>query len=226
MGPVPTSTKFPVETVPVLPAVLPIVETPAKTPPSPAPPPEGTEITTLPFVTPTDAMPAPPKLRFPRFCVPELDCVVFETANRLARMLAIATEPLVFVKLPAALSLNPRVWHAELPPAAEKAWFDWLVSPLWLAVIAGPALVPKVMPFAFENESVWKVKEPAVPPLAAWFDCDVRALWDPTMVWEPPAPDESESVTPFRLVKARRATVPLVALSETVQLELVTVGTV
>jgi hypothetical protein len=46
------------------------------------------------------------------------------------------------------------------------------------------------------------------------------------MVWEPPAPVESESVTPFRFVKASRASVPDVAASETVIEEFVTVGTV
>ena len=52
------------------------------------------------------------------------------------------------------------------------------------------------------------------------------ALCEPTMVCKPAAPVERESVTPFRLVNASRATVPLVAESETVQEELVTVGTV
>ena len=46
------------------------------------------------------------------------------------------------------------------------------------------------------------------------------------MVCDPPAPLESESVSPFRFVKASLATVPLVAASETVQELFVTVGTV
>jgi hypothetical protein len=38
-----------------------------------------------------------------------------------------------------------------------------VVSALWLAVIAEPAEVPKLIPFRFENERVWN----ANPPFAA-----------------------------------------------------------
>src|SRR5437867_874839 len=49
---------------------------------------------------------------------------------------------------------------------------------------------------------------------------------DPTIVWRPAAPEESDSVRLFRFVKASRPTVPDVPASETVQEELVTLGTV
>jgi len=48
--------------------------------PSPAPPPEGTEITTEPPEIPTEAIPAPAKTRLERACVPVLLCVVFDVA--------------------------------------------------------------------------------------------------------------------------------------------------
>src|SRR5262249_19468230 len=80
MAPAATNMKFPVLTVPVEPAVLPIVDTPAKTPPSPAPPPDGTETTTDPLVIPTLAMPAPAKIMLDALYVPLLLCVVFEVA--------------------------------------------------------------------------------------------------------------------------------------------------
>jgi hypothetical protein len=48
--------------------------------PSPAPPPAGTETTTDPPVTPTEAMPAPAKVSDLASCVPLVPWVVFEVA--------------------------------------------------------------------------------------------------------------------------------------------------
>jgi len=77
--------------------------------------------------------------------------------------------------------------------------------------------------FTVQVTLVWAVFNPIASLLAR---AVVRALWLPTIVWLPPAPVERERVTPFRLVKASLPTVPEVPASETVQLELVTVGTV
>ena len=105
----PTRTKLPVETVPVEPAVLPRLETPAKTPPSPPPPPAGTLMTTEPFETPTEAIPAPAKMTESRFMVPVLDWVVFDVAKNEPRSSVRATEPFVFVQDAKALSEKPSV---------------------------------------------------------------------------------------------------------------------
>jgi hypothetical protein len=74
---VPASTKR-VPVTPVEPAVFPRLDTPAE---YPAPPPDGTEMTTEPPVTPTDAIPAPPKESADLCAVPEVDWVVLDTAN-------------------------------------------------------------------------------------------------------------------------------------------------
>lgn len=84
--------------------------------------PAGTLITTDPPVTPTEATPAPPKLNAEWFAVPEVLCVVFDTAKRDRFKLAKATEPLELVKLNPRWSEKPRVWKALDPPAALNAW--------------------------------------------------------------------------------------------------------
>src|SRR5690349_9111000 len=65
------------------------------------------------------------------------------------------------------------------------------------------------------------VDVPAVLPASVMarncVDCDVMPLCDPTMVWRPPVPVDNERVTPFWFVNARRATLPDVAASLTVQ---------
>jgi len=107
-----------------------------------------------PFENPTVTMPSPLRDSTLRFIADDEFCVVLPSANSEARTLASATLPFVFVNEPTALSLKPRVWKADEPPAAENAWLLCDVRALWLAVIAEPALVPKLIPLAFERESV------------------------------------------------------------------------
>ena len=118
----PTSTKLPVLTVPVEPAVLPRFDTPANTPPSPAPPPDGTLITTEPLLIPTEAIPAPAKIRELILAVPVDDCVEFEVAYIDRRGASNATDPPVLVQLMPLASVNASVWNALDPPAAVNAW--------------------------------------------------------------------------------------------------------
>jgi hypothetical protein len=73
------------------------------------PPPDGTETTTDPFVTPTEATPSPLKLKASMFCVPLLDWVVLPTAKREALTSVRATCPALFVQLAWALSEKERV---------------------------------------------------------------------------------------------------------------------
>lgn len=68
--PEPTRTTLPVLTVPVVPKVFPIVETPKLIPPPPPPPP-APEITTEPLDIPTETLPAPWNRILPIAWVPE-----------------------------------------------------------------------------------------------------------------------------------------------------------
>jgi hypothetical protein len=79
IGPEPTRTTLPVDTVPVAPAVFPPVETPKLTPPPPPPP--APLMTTEPLDTPTETFPAPANDIWPMVCVPLVPKVVFEAAN-------------------------------------------------------------------------------------------------------------------------------------------------
>src|SRR5678815_3526271 len=101
-----------------------------------------------------------------------------------------------------------------------------------MAVAAAPAapIIVTVEPFPlnvmllppFKNRLAlfvaWNVDVPALfPPKVKAKNCvdwDVIALCDPTIVCEPAAPVDSDSVTPFKLVKASLPIVPEVAASE------------
>ena len=138
------------------PAVFPAVETPANTPPSPAPPPAGTEITTEPPVTPTDAIPAPPKESADLCAVPEVDWVVLETACMEIESLTDAhrvwalTEketPFAFVSrtVPVVIELAP----------SYSAWISDCVCTDWVALIES---VVAPAPVVWERETMF------VPP--------------------------------------------------------------
>ena len=79
IGPEPTRTTLPVDTVPVAPAVFPAVETPKLTPPPPPPP--APLMTYEPFDTPTETLPAPASVKLPIEFVPLVPRVVLDAAN-------------------------------------------------------------------------------------------------------------------------------------------------
>src|SRR5882672_5473816 len=84
IGPDPTKTTFPVETVPVDPAVLPKVETPALTPPPPPPAAEAVIVLPLsPNLTPLD---------FPKTRLPSHALLVPPLLERLAKFVVATAE--------------------------------------------------------------------------------------------------------------------------------------
>jgi len=86
-------------------------------PPSPAPPPAGTEIRTLPFVTPTEAIPAPAKINEERALVPEVLWVVFEVAYIVA-----AETPPVMLRTSIRVPAESYISGPESFPIPE-GWF-------------------------------------------------------------------------------------------------------
>jgi len=145
------------------------------------------------------------------------------------------TLPPVFEKLKLFEFVSDSVEKVDEPPCAEKAW------PLWVyeAVIAWPAELPKLMPFAFEKDTVplvYVVLETIMPDMPVWapaaFAPDIvmeAPFWDrvmllppmrtavPVEIFEYPAPEEVElppmlmaaAFAPMESVEAFKETLPL-----------------
>ena len=129
-------------------------------PPSPAPPPDGTEMTTDPFDRPTDATPAPWIWRALRLTVPLLFWVVLETAltvtvptpRLMVDPLELADRAPVAARLVRSgpeTTMEPLEMPAEIPPAPRTIMelsamvpvLLWVVLPVAyrVAVAAPPA---------------------------------------------------------------------------------------
>jgi hypothetical protein len=101
------------------------------------------------------------------------------------------------------------VWNADELPDALNAWLLCDVSALCDAVIAEPADVPKLIPFALLSDSVENAYEPFWPDTATgWVLCCVSPLWLAVICEEPDIPKVMPLLFPNVMVPLVAVCVP------------------